>query len=252
MHSEAELRQLLGESATPAPLDTKDVIRRTRARRLPRQLAAGAVTSLAILGIGVATLTGLTNLRQGTDTAITLEAPESDNQAGSDGAASDESIALAPATKLHACGAPLAEVATSSSGLVLTVEFPETAAVGADLIAGIAVLTNTGASRITGTTAVSPSITVSSAGVVVWHTNGPIDSSGVVVDLGPGESIRYEAWFEPVRCDSEDESTESFRAGLPVLAAGTYDLSAAIDLFPESPTGTVEVVTGPASSIRLE
>ena len=115
-------------------------------------------------------------------------------------------------------------------------------------------MTNTSAEPVRGTTYTVPAVILSQDGIVVWHTNGAVDANAIVVDLEPGASMQYSAWFEPVRCTADDETFEAFPAGLPPAGAGSYELSAAIDFAPDVPTATTELdlVTGPRMPIVLE
>src|SRR5690606_3344783 len=63
MPTDAELRTLFRESSAPAAtIDATTVIRRSRRRRLPQQLGVGSALTLAVAGIGVASITGLQGL----------------------------------------------------------------------------------------------------------------------------------------------------------------------------------------------
>ncbi len=240
----------LFRSAKGAPsgksIDTQAVIRRSRRRRLPKQLGAGGVYSLAIAGIGVTGVMAVGNLRTGTEQSTLFE---SDSDVGdfSAGSPADQEALRAPAEKLNLCGGPLAEVAPSSTGLELTVDFPD-AVTGAEMVEGSVTLTNNGSERVTGYSAPLPAITLSQNGIVVWHSNGPMIMSVEEVDLAPGESRQYAAFFEPVVCATEDELGEGFRAKLPAAPAGEYQVSAALELVGEQPT---ELITGPAETITL-
>lgn len=168
----------------------------------------------------------------------------------------DSMIKRAPAEKLSLCEGTVAEVAPSRYGLRLDVAFPGSAPATGAPVAGVVRLTNTSGSRVVGTTGAAPAITVSQGGIVLWHSNGAVDAAAVVVDLAAGQSLEYAASFTPVRCEAEDDARESFRAELPPLATGAYELSAAIDFAPdpsiavESPE--LDLVTGPRSPIRLD
>lgn len=60
--------------------------------------------------------------------------------------------------------------------------------------------------RVFGSSPASPSMTLSQHGVVLWHSNGPAPALAALVDLAPGASLTYQAWFEPVRCTGEDDA----------------------------------------------
>jgi len=254
MPTEFELRDLLSRQQPGNTIDTDAVIKRSRARRLPRQLAAGAIGTLAILGISVV---GVQTLRLPDQSAITATEQESALAAPDDALAGD-GIQRAPADRLNLCEGTLADVVPSRFGLQLDVEFPATAPAGAEAINGVVRLTNVGGERVTGTTGATPALTVSENGIVLWHSNGPTILSLVIVDLAPGESLEYEASIVPVGCSVDDDLAESFPADLPPLATGVYELSAAIDFSPTVTNteadfdGSVDLVMGPRATIVVE
>ena len=234
-------------------IDTSSVIRRSKARRLPMQLATGGALALAVGGLafGGAQLISTERPVAGSAAAESDETG-SGTESGTDSADGDlaaggESIKRAPAEKVNFCTGTLAEVGPAPSGLVFSVDFPDASA-GSVLVIGTVTLTNNGSAPVTGTTYSVPAITVSSDGIVKWHSNGAIEESAVVVDLAPGESLEYAASFKPVECGVEDDSAESFRDDLPALPAGEYEVSALIDF---SSDGPVELVSGPADTITL-
>jgi hypothetical protein len=255
MATETTLRELLrttGDDLTTA-IDTGSVIRRSKARRLPLQLGLGGAFALAIGGVGIVGVQGLVGGTSGTaeSSVSSGESPATGNDTAdqevhaTDGATGG--ISLAPAEKLHGCGGPLAEVAPSATGLVLTAAFPDSPA-GATAVEGTVTMTNTGAETITGHTPASPAVTLSQGGIVIWHSNGPTIQMLRQVQLAPGESFDYAASFTPVVCGVDDESAPSFRDGLPPAPAGEYAVSAAIDL---TMGEHVELVSGPLAAIRL-
>lgn len=254
MPTEAELRAWMRESRPPtAPgtgLDAPAVIRRSRRRRLPRQLAAGGTLSLAIAALGVA---GALGLRSPAPMNEATSSSDSSAESGAAGGSAGGAIEAAPAHKLNLCGGTLAQVAPSEAGLVLTARFPAIAPATGQEVSGTVLLTNTSEAPVAGTTTAAPAITVSQDGIVLWHSNGQIPPLAVEVDLAPGESIEYPASFTPVRCEVEDDSAESFRDTLPALAPGTYDVSAAIDLLPRGDAAApIPTITGPASPVTLD
>ncbi|MCY7411723.1 MAG: hypothetical protein LH471_01580 [Salinibacterium sp.] len=254
MPTESELRELLSHSELRNTIDADAIIKRSRARRLPRQLAVGAIGSLAILGI---TVVGVQTLRLPDQSATTATRQESPMATPEDALAGD-SIERAPAERLNLCEGTLAEVAPSRFGLQLDVEFPASAPAGAEAITGVVRLTNTSSERVTGSTGAAPAVTVSQNGIVLWHSNGPTILSIVIVDLAPGESLEYRASIVPVRCAVNDDLTESFPPNLPALDRGGYELSAAIDFSPavadgsDLGDGSADLVTGARAPIVLE
>jgi hypothetical protein len=131
---------------------------------------------------------------------------------------------------------------------VLTARFDD-AAVGASSVEGIVTMTNEGSETVSGTTAASAAITLSQDGIVLWHSNGAMIDMAAVVDLAPGESMEYSASFVPVVCGVEDDLADGFRDDLPEAPAGTYQVSAAIDLTTD---GAAELITGPATTVTLK
>ena len=253
MPSESELRDLLSSAHAPHELDAQRIIARSRRRRLPRQLAAGAVSVLAVAGISVVVIqTSLVSQPPSTVSMMDQSA-----EGGAAPEASADSIKRAPADRINLCEAPLADVAPSTLGLQLDVAFPSTAPVGTDTVGGAVRLTNTSGLTVSGTTTMVPAITLSRDGVVLWHSNGQVETPERAVTLSPGESIEYEASFVPVRCTVEDDGAEQFRADLPPVPAGYYDLSAALDFLPDAAptdgsTPGLDLVTGPRSTIQLQ
>lgn len=252
MSDDQRLRDLFAQQQPPpGGIDASAVIRRSRARRLPRQLAAGTIGALAVVGIGVLGVQTLVPPPQ--QATITME---QGSGAPAEEFAADSTLKRAPAEKLNLCEGTIAEVAPSRFGLQLDVAFPESAPATGAPVAGVVRLTNTSGSRVVGTTGLSPAITVSQDGIVLWHSNGAVDAAAVVVDLAAGQTLEYAASFTPVRCGTEDDALEAFRTDLPPLAPGAYELSAAIDFAPDPSIAAenpdLDLVTGPRSPIRLE
>lgn len=247
--TENDLRELLASVPTPEHrLDASTIIARSRLRRLPRQLGAGAVGILAIAGIAVVTVPSM--LVTPPTTISTMEQPAADSS-------TESMIKRAPADRLNLCTAPIAEVAPSRLGLQLDVVLPASAPVGTAPVEAVVRLTNTSAATVTGTTGPAPAITLSQNGLTLWHSNGPEDSSAVLINLAPGETLEYAASFVPVRCDVDDDLAEQFRPDLPPLPAGIYELSAAIDFLPDAPptdgsTPGLDLVTGPRAFVTLD
>jgi hypothetical protein len=261
MPDESDLRDLMqSTSATPRSINAAVVIRRSRMRRMPKQVGLEAAATLAIGGIGIASVQGIASLGSSTasstaaDTASLQEAPEVAAGSAPDdmmsGGTAEEITKRAPADKLNLCGGPLAEVAPSATGLVATVEFAGADA-GQERVDGVVTLTNTSSVAITGSTSATPAITLSQGGIVLWHSNGPTIAMVAIIDLAPGASMRLPASFEPVICAVDDDLLESFRADLPAAPPGDYQVSAALDVLVDQGAGSLELVTGPASATTL-
>ena len=249
MPTESDLRELLGSTTAPHNLNAQAIIRRSKARRLPRQIGAGGVLTLAVAGIGVS------GIQLAMPPGLTATMSD-ESSAQSPEIITDQSLKRAPADKLNLCSGTLAEVAPSQTGLVLTPNFPAEALASSGTVSGVVTLTNTGSVAVSGITAASPAITLSQNGIVLWHSNGPMIMLAVVVDLVPSESMDYTATFTAVRCEVEDDSAQGFRADLPALSAGDYQLSAAMDFTPDVPANDsqmlgLDLVVGPLSTITL-
>lgn len=167
-------------------IDIRSVIRRSRLRRLPAQLAVGGGAVVVVAGLVLGATVGLKAL----------------SSAGISG--SSASIADAPAATINLCGGVLATPAPSSTGLTLTPHFSDAEA-GATSVAGSVTMTNTSDRRWRGTTASSPIVTLSRDGIVLWHTS-VLNDSARVIDLAPGASTTYDAWLAPVRCEVGDDA----------------------------------------------
>ncbi len=253
MPTEDDLRALFSSAPVIDGVDTARAISRARARRRPRQLVAGAVSGLAMVGIvavGIQSiLPGEPQVATQSDTFASEPAPADEGIAGT------TTTTRAPADRLNLCVGALTDGVATESALQLEVAFPTTASVDAEKVEGTVRLINTGSERITGTTGSAPAVTLSQDGTVLWHTNGPIEDIAIRVDLEPGEALEYAASFLPVRCDVLDDQAESFPADLPPLAAGSYAVSAAIDFRPDTlaADGSValELIVAPTSAIEL-
>lgn len=245
MPTDPTLRHLFSAPQPPSTIDVAAVVRRSRARRLPKVLGATGIGVLAIAGIVVGGLqlggapSPESDAAGSAPTTLELE---------SDGAQSlMDSTKRAPAEKLNLCGGPVSEVDSSATGLVLSVSFADAPASAAS-VEGTVTMTNTGVDAVTGYTAASPAITLARDGLVIWHSNGPMIDLAREVSLAPGESMDYTASFTPVVCGVEDDEAESFRDDLPAAPVGEYQVSAAIDVMGEF---DALLVSGPAQTITL-
>ncbi|CAN5609173.1 hypothetical protein BH10ACT7_BH10ACT7_26520 [soil metagenome] len=247
MPSESDLRDFFTSTPAPGGLDAKRIISRSRARRLPKQIGAGAVGSLAVIGFGAV---GVQSLQVATPISSmdqTAEAPVD----------TMESAAKRPPVEMvNLCGVPLAEVSPSFYGLQLDMVFPEAAATGTTPIEGAVRLTNTSDIRVVGTTDPVAAVTLSQDDITLWHSTGVMDRSIEMVDLAPGESLEYPATFTPVRCESDFDLEPGSGVELPPVPEGVYELSALIYFSPDASmpqTGTTELdlVSGPRSMITL-
>ena len=256
MSTEADLKRMFRETGPSlGQIDLSRVLRRSSRRRVAQRVAVGGATTLAVAGIGIAGFTGIRGFgpSTGSGSASGAAAPESTEGSSPGSTATDGRLTLAPAEKINLCGGTLSEVAPNAAGLVLTTNF-EPGDASADHVSGTVTLTNSGSEHILGTSAVTPTIILSKEGIVRWHSNGSMAAMGALVDLAPGASMTYQASFQPVTCAVEDDSTVSFRDNLPHVAAGAYQVSAALDLSRENADGSflsTDLVTGPTSEVTL-
>jgi len=275
MPTESELRSQFhddeaGGSAGGRGIDLDAVVRRSRARRRPRVIAAAVAGSLAVVGIVVPVSISIAGTRTATsalDAGSSASAPRSAADAsggpvhlggestnGSGASGSGSSIKRAPAEKLNLCTGTLATPAQADDGLVLTVSPVDAAATARDIPVTVT-LTNTGSQWVTGSLSPFPTVTFSRDGVVLWHSNGAVPSLAQQLDLAPGASTSFDTVFEPVVCGVADDEQPSFRDELPAAGPGSYQLSAALDLIPAAPDADGQVaavlVTGPTSPVTL-
>lgn len=256
MPTEAELRDLLhGEDDEPGALNTARIIRQAKARRRPKQLAAGITGGIAAIGALAFVLPAALGL--GGASLSTAGGSAADQAEAGDGAsilkesdAPGASTSLSTSAEgLNLCGATLTTLPPDADGLELTVAPAGPTTVGGWIEATVT-LTNHGTDPFIGTAVDGAVVTLSGDGAVLWHSNGPSAEFESAVDLDPGESVSYRTGFEPVACSAEDDaSSTGFRPGLPPLTSGPYELSAAIDIAPDgAPT---RVVSGPPTAITL-
>lgn len=247
MAPEPNLRHLFDAPQQARAIDVASVVRRSRARRVPKLLGVTGVSVLAVAGLFLGGVQVIGNgLPAASDTAGTEDSGQAPMMSEAGDTAYDGSKRFAADT-LNRCEAPLAEVPPSQTGLVLSVHFAD-ATVGSAPVDGTVTMTNTGVETLTGYTAVTPVITLARDGLVLWHSNGPTTQEAREISLAPGASIEYAATFTPVICSAEDDSRESFRTDLPPAPAGEYEVSAAIEFMGDF---DAELVTGPASTVTL-
>jgi hypothetical protein len=261
MPTESELRDWMHGNGSELPahreLNAGRIIRRSKRRRLPRQVGVGGVMTLAVASVAVGGITGLKSFLPGSpisgasqslDKGASELAPtrDSGSKAPTQGGAPTQGEAAVG--RINLCGSQLASVPSNSSGLVLTPRFPFSAPANGEPISGTVTLTNTGTTTVTGTTAASPVITVARDGIVVWHSNGPTIMLATMVDLAPGQSLDYRASFTPVLCGAADDKPEGFPDDLPPLGAGDFQVSALLEV---NRGGDTTVVGGESITIAL-
>lgn len=255
MSSESKLRETMHSSAhnSAVGIDIDDVVRRARARRVPKQVAFSSLSVLAIAGIATFGISYLPSLQPGqgaSDSSVMATMPESLQDSGGADASSKTTEARERTQNL--CGSPTVNTPPNSAGLTLSVSFPDSSRDRGEDIAGTVTLTNTGTSSVSGTTAISPTLFVSRDGITVWHSHGAMVSIVAEIALAPGQSFTYDAFFTPVECGEQDDVDGEFRDNLPALTAGSYDVTAEIVFVPNnSDAGGSFVVGGPAHTIEL-
>lgn len=256
MSSESDLRKAFRESANAhaTGIDTDAVVRRARARRAPKQFALVSVSALAVAGVvalGVATLPSLSLGESGaSDSGVMTALQEPPNNDAAGGAAEKFSDSRVGAS--HLCGFPTSVTGPNPAGLNLSVEFPESAAADSRSVSGSVVLTNSGTTAVSGTTALEPIVTVSRGGITVWHSNPIATTQDVVLDLDPGQSYAFDARFTPVECKQGDDAGEQFPDSLGPLSPGEYELSAEIVFSPtDAESGEGILVGGVAEPISI-
>jgi len=182
----SNLRHLFGETPTPS-IDVSSVIRRSRARRAPRLLGAGAIAVLAVGGIAYGGFSGLAGL-DGASTASDSggAAPMSESSTSS------EKDAQTQYSVGDECGGPVTDLAPGAVSAELAVSDESTAAV--------VTLTNTGATDIVGV-GTGPTVTLTRDGTVV----GRSDPAVLDFDLEHGESEDYDVELG-VWCSAELQS----------------------------------------------
>jgi hypothetical protein len=234
--TEPNLRHLFAESSPGGEIDVAAVVRRARARRLPRMLGAGAVGTLAIAGLVVGGLQlGLSTAPASDAGASAPEMSQLDAAGGEEGAST--MTKRAAAEQLNQCGAPVAAVEPSATGLVLETHFADVPS-GAASIDGTVTMTNTGSAPVSGYTAAAPTLVLVRDGIVVWHSDGPTIELAREVSLAPGESLEYTVTLAPDDCGTGG-----------VAPSGEYELLAVIDLMGDF---DAELVSGPASKLTVK
>jgi hypothetical protein len=255
MPDEDELRELFNSPQPPIELDARRVIAGSSRRRRPKQTVVGVIGALAVAGIVMLGVRGLPLTQQNAlstqDQGLAPAAPDKNSGAATTTESAASGTKRAPAEKLNLCEGAVSGSVPSASGLRLEVTFPNSAPVGTVAVDGIVRLVNTATERVIGTTAAQPAITLSQAGIVLWHSPPAGDLSAVAIDLAPGQSREYAASFVPVRCSVADDEAASFRADLPAVPAGGYELSAALDFVPSGSIGNLDLVSSEQTTITL-
>ena len=234
MPTDAELRTLFHDAAAPrASLDAAAIIRHSKRRRLPQQLGAGSVLTLAVAGIGVASINGLQGLAPMSASETAADAPMGESWVGADGA-------VPWSTRLSECSTPAPATEAAHSALSVSVEIPDGRA--GDTIAGSVLLTNSSADPFSGWVT-PPIVYVIADGIAVAH-NGAEASSAMRIELAPGESRSLIAAVDTVHCEHD----ASAGADSP-LEPGQYEVVATVTITsdPDGPAAISSNTDGPAT-----
>lgn len=217
MATEPTLRHLFGETPEPA-IDVSSVIRRSRARRAPRMLGAGAVAVLAVCTVaygGFAGLSGFGSSMTASDSggaapmAESMESSKDDMTFLGDGS----SVSVG---ELFRCGEPVPEIPPSELGVVLAMTVPSVVDAGAASFDATVSIVNEGPQPVVATASSVPAFALTSGGIVVARSApGPME---LPAHLEPGESYAYGAVPVSLSCDGEP------------VPAGDYEVHAAIDI----------------------
>ena len=236
MPTDAELRGLFHDASAPeSRIDVATVIRRSKRRRLPQQLGAGSLLTLAVAGIGVASISGLQGLAPRGASDTVADSPMGASESGPVSPADGQ----AGAPRMDACGIEAPPGYFGQTPLSLVAEFPDANAGGS--ITGTVIVTNDGTEDFSGWTRSSPSVRVEAGGVVVARNEG---ATGAIerVELSPGESLRLDGSVDAVTCGQAPTQGTA-------LEAGSYRLVATVEITAES--GELTVVSSQATTVTL-
>jgi hypothetical protein len=243
--SESDLRDLLrgSEPEGLASIDLDAVLTRARRRRRPKVVAAQALGSVALVGVLV-TAIGFSLPRTGDSAALSAQ----DTAAGSEEATAPFVDEDAAKWTPDVCGAPVTDRPASTT-LVAEITLP-TMIEPSETVPVTVTLRNDGPDRVVGSTGSTPYLVFSQAGTVLWHSYAVQDLSARLVDLAPGQSMSYDAFFERTVCGSEDDLVmDDPESALPLAGPGSYELRAVIVVSSEDGSGFV--VSTPALPIEI-
>ena len=238
--TEPDLGPLFRQSTVPqGQLDAETIIKRSRRRRLPRLVSAGAVPVVAMIGILGGGVYGLAQLGGSSGAAssasgsvagpVTAPVPAHGGFAPGEIGKSDQST-----TGGASCAIPMPYFGPTATDLTATAEFPANATTNAR---GVVIVTNTGSKHVVGTSG-SPYITVEAGGTIIALSLSS-DSAARVIDLQPGASTKLTAYL-PARCS---------RAAGEALT-GPFKVEASLNLILGG--GTHEVVRGKATALSMQ
>ncbi|MEX1079313.1 MAG: hypothetical protein WED09_09430 [Homoserinimonas sp.] len=239
MPTDAELRTLFRDAPTPASsIDAAAIIRRSKRRRLPQQVGAGSVLTLAVAGIGVASFNGLQGL---TPSMTAADAPVGVAESGPF-SESDEADGSMAEQRSSCDSAALGETGLEAevpAGLDLSSHFPTIASTG-EAVAATLTLTNTSAEPMNGVV-LEQMVVLARGGSLLSHRDQ--SAAQVPLNLAPGESMTLDFSFDAVDCDGNGRET-----GAPLMR-GEYDARAVLQLRLDD--GPVTLLRGPVSVIMV-
>lgn len=247
----AALRETEAASPTRSTIDGDAIARRVRQRRLPKIIASGAVTTIAVLGLGTAAVQSIVPLLRSETVATDHAASESTTPEAAPGleggqSADSDATGMAPIVR---CGEPIPDPSApiEARGVQIELVVPDAATISDGAVRGDVVLTNTGDEVIRATAPLLPTAVLDDDGVVVWHTHGVIAQVVTDLVLAPGSAHRFTVTVEPLRCDNESELESGTAAP---ITAGVYHVVAVLDVTFNDGIGT-RLISDPAT-IRLD
>jgi hypothetical protein len=229
---------------TPHHIDVDAVIRRSRRRRVPRQLGVAFVSVLAVAGVFSGAVFGLGALSGAT----------SSGGSASSGAAATRAPSVVPSAESSppdpnlldkngpaVCGYSLPTVGTQPDGLIAEATRVST---NGPTLHFVFTLTNTGSTTITGSAGV-PILVLVRNGIVIDKTivNGP--PRGAKLKMAPGQIVSYPLNWSPSVCKRGDNSASP---GADALPSGSYQVYAEIQVLS---TNSSETVTGPPTTVKF-
>jgi len=252
-----ELRRR-ADASRPGHIDLDEVLERSRsARRRGRNAVAGGVASAAAVLVAVGVVGSIAGV--GGAGTTTADAPVSSELREVAPASPDEptgvaprdqpssgDVALGPLAARNRCGAPVvAATDVSTATLAVSVHADGPLPAGETTEAEV-VLTNVGAATVEGALRAAPSVAVADGDgtVVGLRADAAAWPASLPVRLAPGESVELSAAVEAVSCAAGRVPTP--------LAAGAYQLTATVVVFPDDPAQAALVAAAPLVPLRIE
>jgi hypothetical protein len=229
--NDTELRELFRRAAGPSSsIDPAMIIRRSKRRRLPRQLSTGGALTLAVAGIGVASVTGIGGMSIfGARTASDLSERAAD-------APGTDATAASPYATEDGAGCEAAPPVSGTNPWRLTLEVAPTdgRAVSANETAIASFTLRNDGSTPVSVSPVGPVVhTLQRDGAIVATGSGELLASGggaiTSVDLGPAESVQLQSRFALQSCLPADTR----------LQPGNYTLTTHLSVQSDGATATV-------------